>query len=182
VGVSRPTVYEWIARGLVVRRPPRLRLVEDELSSDNGEDLPEEEKIERAVRLSLLLVERDPHPEEDYPPAFAVWIAEVRVGRCRVLSRSSGRRRPAVLSPRATNSRHSEALLRCRGRRMQTVSVAREATQRSDGNQRRARGSLRRATRLVTFQATHPKSAYRHLFMHHTFPLIVLTKRHRRPR
>jgi hypothetical protein len=29
---------------------------------------------------------------------------------------------------------------------------------------------LRRATRLVTFQATQPKSAYRHLFMRYRIP------------
>jgi hypothetical protein len=35
---------------------------------------------------------------------------------------------------------------------------------------------LRRATRLVTFQATQPKSAYRHLFMYHEVPPIALTE------
>jgi predicted DNA-binding transcriptional regulator AlpA len=51
VGVSRPTVYKWISRGLVERRP-KLRLVESESSA--AEELPEEEKIERAVIGSIL--------------------------------------------------------------------------------------------------------------------------------
>jgi hypothetical protein len=43
VGVSRPTVYEWLRRGLVVRPRPRLRLVEDELPREE-EDLREKRR------------------------------------------------------------------------------------------------------------------------------------------
>jgi hypothetical protein len=60
---------------------------------------------------------------------------------------------------------------------MQTVSVATSGYLNApDSNQRRPRGSLRRATRLVTFHATQPRSAYRHLFMRHKVPPIALTE------
>jgi hypothetical protein len=76
VGVSRPTVYEWMRRGLVVRRP-RLRLVDDELPPDHEEgDLPEEEKIERAVIASILKA-----ATTDW--RAAAWIAERRWPRGR---------------------------------------------------------------------------------------------------
>lgn len=61
VGVSRPTVYEWISRGLVERRP-RLRLVEEEtphtigVSGEDAEEDPAEvgRRIERACLACLL--------------------------------------------------------------------------------------------------------------------------------
>lgn len=58
VGVSRPTVYEWISRGLVERRP-RLRLVDDVHHDEIGEDAEEDpaevgRRIERACLACLL--------------------------------------------------------------------------------------------------------------------------------
>lgn len=48
-----------------------------------------------------------------------------------------------------------------------------------DRAQWRARRSLRRAKRLVNFQATQPKRAYRHFFMPTKFPATAGRKRHR---
>ena len=56
VGVSRPTVYEWISRGLVERRP-KLRLVAEPSSSltEEAEDPAEiGRRIERACVACLL--------------------------------------------------------------------------------------------------------------------------------
>ena len=95
--------------------------------------------------------------------------AAVREGRAGGTGRRGRDRGGRPLDTRRLRLRSSG--VRCRRQRCHTG-----LSQRSDSNQRPARGSLRRATRLVTFQATQPKSAYRHLFMFHKVPAVALTE------
>ncbi len=67
-GISKSTLHAWISAGCVTRRP-HLRLVESEPSTE--EDLPEEEKIERAVIGSILKA-----ASSDW--RAAAWLAERR--------------------------------------------------------------------------------------------------------